>query len=705
MISGFESDIAILLLAVAILFSFGLGWWTYRDQAGVKSHFRYLMMGLRGASILLLIVLLFNPVLERRESRLLKQQIAVLIDNSRSMAIEKGNWNGTESMDGILDVLQLSDTSRVRYKTFGFDRDLFPSKVDSLDYNGSVTDINRSLQSLGREDASFNAVILVTDGIFNRGLDPTTTALRMGMPFFTIAAGDSGSHRDLVVRNVFYNPSAFTNTIIPVNVEILNDGFPNRSFEIQVYVDGILAETRTVFTTSERSVHQEEFELQFSEEGTKTVRVHVPELEGEWTDANNTYTFTIDVKDDQIRVMHLAFEMHPDVGALRHLLATDESIIPDYRTWISGSRFVEGSLPVTADTLDLVILHGFPHGSVPNDLASDIREFITGANVMFITLPGSRLDRLGPLSGNIQPIQTVNRQAFSGILPEVSDRERDHTILDLNIPQFSRAPELSGPFGGQQPSPNARVLLQANYRGSSTGIPFLAISETGNQRFSQINAHNWFRWKQSTQAEFREFYSELFNNVIKWTSSDPDSPILDLQPARQQFTEGDAIVFRAAVRTETGAPDTEARVELRIEGGDAEPGNYTMRNIGAGRFTLETRDLPAGSYSYTGTAYRGNTLLETVSGSFTVTESILEYLDTQRRDDLLRFIATESGGAYFAHENLDGFRERLAADGFLDYQTETYLTLLRFHQHYWWFMIVLMLLTTEWIFRKRFDLA
>lgn len=704
MLSGFETDTAILLLIAGILFSFAIAWWTYSSDTRLPTPARWLNISLRGLAFLILIMLLFNPSINLEDSRDLKQRIAVLIDNSRSVTIEKGEWQGLESMNDVVQALNLSDTTAVRYSIFGFDRDLFASPIDSLDFDGSVTDINSTLRSLNRESTDLDAVIMVTDGIFNRGLDPTSTAIRMGVPFYNIAIGDTTRLRDVLVRNVFYNSDAFTNTIIPIQAEILIDGFPNRTVDVRLIADGELVETKQIRSDESRSVHNLDFELMFETEGTKSVRIEIPELGEEWTTLNNTYSFSLNIRDERIRILHLAFEVHPDVGALRNLLATDESIVLNQISWAGRDRFVNGPLPTDADTLDVIILHGYPPSGLSSSIRQQVASLVSGQNVVALSLPLTNQQQLSSDLANTPPLRVTGPVQTAPVLPSLNDAERDNAILDLEIPNFTRAPDLTGSLRNMRGSGNARVLLYNSFRGEATDVPAVAISEIGNTRFAQVSSWNWFRWQQSTQPEIRSFYRGFFNNLVKWTSADSDDPILNVETTRNQYEEGDAVVFRGNVRTEAGQPDTQARVEIEITGPDMES-MFTMQHQGSGRFGLDIGTLPAGTYTYNATSFRGGTQTGEQQGSFTVNESILEFMDTIRRDQLLRFIAEESGGAFFSFEQTFDLRTRLQNDGLLGFRTETFVTVKRIHHQIWWFIAVLLLLTTEWIVRKKYDMV
>ncbi|AXJ00887.1 hypothetical protein CYPRO_1636 [Cyclonatronum proteinivorum] len=703
MISGFDSDLAILLLALAILFSAAAGWWTYSGNTQLPAGARWTATTLRASALFLLLLLLFNPVYEFTDEREHKQEIAVMLDNSRSVTIEKGDWQGEENFWQVVDQLGLADTSTIRFNTFGFDADLFESDPQELPLTGSVTDINRSLNSLNQASGEMDALILVTDGIFNRGLDPTRAAERLDVPVFTVAIGDTSQVRDVLVRNVIYNSTAFVNATGLIRAEVLNDGFPDRSIEVRLFRNNQLAEVQTIQTTEARSAHQVDFEVDFDEEGTERFRIEIPELEGEWTAANNSYAFTVDVQDDQLRILHLAFEVHPDVGALRQLLVTDESIQSSYMTWTGGSGFVGGSgaLPANADTLDLIILHGFPHRQLPNSLREKVMSLASQTNVLFFTLPGTDLENMTAATNNLAPIRRQGNTPIGTISPSVNPAEQDHPIFDFQLPlNLTRGPELRGPVRNYNSAAAARDLLLTNFRNDTTGAPLLSIQQLGNYRVGMVNAWNWFRWQQSTQSEYRDFRAELKNNLIKWASTGVSEGLLEFAPSRNSFDEGEAITFRAAVVTETGLPDNEASVQVSLSSDQIETQSFIMRSIGSGRFRLETRPLPAGTYTYEATALRGTRELDQVQGSFTVNESILELTDTIRRDELLRFIAESTGGAFVTHEQAAQIPNLLRDKGFGTFRTETFTVATRAHHSYWWFLLVILLIGCEWTIRK-----
>lgn len=711
MISGFDSDIAILLLAAAIIASLAVSWWTYAGNTRLPEGVRWALTGVRALALIILAILLFDPVYEYEEERRIKRNIAVLLDNSQSMTIEKGDWQGEASYRETVDALGLDDTTAVSYNIYGFGRALFETRPDSLPLDGGVTDIDQAFTQLYQQDAGPDAIILLSDGIFNRGLDPTRAAERFGRPVFTIAGGDTSAVQDVLVRNVFYNATAYTNSTGQIRAETLNDGFAGRSIEVQLYRNDTLAGVQTIQTTEARSVHDLEFEVDFEEEGSERFRIEIPEIEDEWNTSNNSYSFTIDVQDDQLRVLHLAFEIHPDVRALRNLMATDESIMAAHQNWLGRRGFSGGALTTRPDTLDLVVLHGYPHRSMPPVLREEINTLVRDNNILLLSLPGTDLEQQADALDNITPIRQRASSPAGEVRPVVNEGAENHAVLEIeNRPDLDRGPALQGPIRNFTPAGGAQSLLDVQYRGERTDGSLLAVQQLGSSRVAQVNAHRWYQWRQSAREEERRFYGELFNNLVKWTAAGVSDGRLEVAPTRSSFDEGEPVSFRGSLRGETGQPQTDGRISVRIsrqgEGEeDFSPQDFVMQHLGGGRYALEASALPAGTYRYEAVASRRGDEVARQQGSFSVNESVLEFTDSIRQDALLRFMAETTEGRFFTYDEAAQLREELEARGLLEDRRERFENARRAHHSYWWFLLVFALVGIEWTTRKYYDIA
>ena len=701
---GFQHSIPTIWIVILIAAVLAVSFWTYHRAEGLTAAWRWMFIGIRSLAFLILLLILLNPVISLNEQITAPVRLALLFDNSQSTSIEKGSYAGEERYREVMDMLSpdpVGDLEHLVLETYGFDSELFISdSPDELTLDGTRTNIDRALTDFMDILDRHEAVILVTDGIVTTGRDPSATASRMPVPIYTIAIGDTSRQQDIIVQRVAHNPTASLNSSVTVEASILNDGFPNRDIPVQLRHNGEVVGEQVIRSSEARSVQQVSFEIQLEEEGLQQFQIHVPEVPGEWTTDNNTRWFSIDVRDDRLRVLHISYEIHPDARDLRGFLREDKLIALENRTWISGDRYVEGELPDRPDTLDLVILHGFPHIDLEEAHASVVADRFS-ENALFITgSAGQDLSRLASLFSGQLPTRFQSGFRWQDVQFHLPSDQSDHAVLDFDIPEELRMPLIRGGIRDAGTATNATALLQTAYRGNLTQVPILAVRTTGNRNISHLNAYNTYLWSLSTREENRIFWHTLLNNIIKWTAARPDEQLLDLVPAEPVFQIGEPIFFTGFLRNEAGEPEENAVIDMEVESTDIDLRRYVMSNEGGGRYQLEIGNLPEGSYQFTGTATRGEREIDSRSGSFSVGGVNREFLNTFRDDELLRFMAQTSGGRFLSHDQAGDLFDLLRSDISFEQRIETTSVSLALHRNPFWFLLVILLLTLEWGLRK-----
>ncbi|MFO8028265.1 MAG: hypothetical protein R6U28_00215 [Cyclonatronaceae bacterium] len=701
---GFQSALPVFWVFILLAGALFLSWWTYRRIEGLSRPWRWTLTGLRAAAFLLLLALLLNPVLTMHEDLKIPVRIALMLDNSQSTTIEKGDYDGEPYYRDLMDRLtpeRSGEYEHLELALYGFDDKLIPADSPSeLNLDGTRTDIDQALADFMDLEDRHDALILVTDGIATSGRDPSATASRVPVPVYTIGIGDTTRQNDLVVQRVMHNPTASLNSTMRVQASILNDGFPDQDIPVQLLRDGDVLEEKTIRSSEGRSVQQVAFELGLDEEGVQQYQIHVPQIPGEWTTENNTRWFSVDVRDDRIRILHLAYEMHPDTRAIRQYLQEDRQIFMENRTWIRDDRYVEGSLPDRPDTLDLVIFHGFPHRDLDGSHARQVAERFTENALFIISTPGQDISRLSALFQGQLPIRYQSGYSWQDVQVWLSESQINHAILDFGMPEELRMPTVRGGIRDANGAQGANVLLYTAYRGSPTRTPFLAVQTAGGRNIAHLNGFHFYRWALNTRQDSQDFWYNLLNNTVKWTASGPDEELLDLRPAAPVFQLGEPVLINGFLRDETGEPEENAVIDITVESEDLEDRSYVMSNEGEGRYEVEVGNLPQGSYVFTGTASRRDREVDSRSGQFTVGGINRELFSTIRNDELLTFIAAASGGHYLTHDQTDELFDHLRDDIGLEQRLETTTETVALHRHPFWFILLVILLTFEWAIRK-----
>ncbi len=696
---GFETPISLWIVLIVLAVAIALSIWSYQ-QIRVTTFQKVSLITLRILAFLALLLVLLNPVVQRIGTEVVRNRLPVLFDNSLSAGISVGDYAGAESYALARSVLSGIDTSTVQLLPFSFAGEIIPVHMDSLDLSGRETDIAKALGTISELERDASAIILFTDGQYNAGRDPRFVVDRMSQPIFVIGIGDSTRTRDVLIQNVVHPDIAYKDTRVPIEIMVANDGFTGQATTVSLKSGDRVLDSKPVIFRSVRSVQAVTFELPVDIEGLRQYEAVVEPLSDEWTNRNNRVTFSIDVLDNRLRILLLSFEVHPDVKVVQSILEMDESIFSRSLTWIGGDRFINGPLPTTSDTLDLIFLYGFPHYGIPQRLLDQVGALISGTSYVLAASPlFDPVLAMRRLEGSIPlALPPVNSPFEIGITLNLASRE--HPVLNFEHPEYERAPRLFAHIRNLRPSPGAEVLMTANFRGASVDAPLLAVRTVGSRRAAVLNLFGYYVWNLNSNPIIRNGIQDLIRNLILWTASQPDDRRLVINPVRRSFDSVDPVLINAFLKDESGlqVSDGTVNMELRREGGETT--SYSLNNDGLGKYSIDVGQLPEGLYSFKADAFRGSREIDRRTGQFSVSENVVEYTNTQRNDPLLRDLASSSGGAYLSWNqasellreletlNLKSPGERQVAFDWYPYR------------RIGWFLLALAFLTTEWALRK-----
>jgi len=697
---GFQSGIPIGVYAILLVISIGLAWWAYKDIRSINPWFRFSLITLRSIAFLILIALLINPFFKVENSHLVKPHIQVLLDNTRSVSIQKGNYNGVDSYRKVLDGLNLSDSSDVSYSFHALGSNIQPVRPGTLTYDQSETNLYNAIALLNKQSENTDAAILISDGIYTTGRDPSYLAGQLSMPVFTVGVGDTSEVKDLIVKNVVTNKVGYTRTEHPVEVTVLNDGFMNHEFQVQIRSAGEIIESQNVKPEESKSTQTLNFKIPLKKEGLRQFEVFIPKQQDEWTDANNSKPFSIDVRNNRQRILHLAFDIHPDVKTVRSILESDQNIQLSHRTWMGQDHFLEGPLPSSSDTLDLIILQGFPQPSIPQSIKTKVAHLIKDQAVVFIATPLTRFSSAGQDIRSLYPIGITGSVTPLQVNVEPAVDQKDHPIMELPEVQYDRMPLLEAPVRNVGLNPGSETLFKANYRGTETNAPLVAVEQIGNHRRAQINAFGFYKLQLSSNQPVHQFIDKLIYNIATWTATKPDNSLLKIEPSQKSFNGNDVVQLNAFLKNESGQQESNASVNVSISGPDMDSRLYSMSNNGNGQYNLRIGTLPKGVYHFEATAQKGDRTIDTHEGEFSVSGTNVEFVNTTRNDALLSRIALSSGGEYYNYQNASNLMQDLNSRGLLNQQKEIDSELFYPYQHAFWFVMVIILLASEWFLRK-----
>lgn len=696
---GFQNSIPAYLVIVLVFSLIGVAFLSYQKRKSIPAYSRIGLITLRSVSLLIVLLLFLNPYFFSSSIEEKKPRLLLLFDNSESVSLSKGDYEGSKSYLEIIEKLNLKNNSGIDFEYFTIGNSSAQiNNLDSLSLLESETNFALALSQLQELEENFDGSIIFSDGIITFGRNPIIQASNLSIPLYTIALGDTTKLKDVILSNVVTNPLGLTNTTQTIMVEVSQNSYLNTPLTLELLnSDKEVLDLKEIIFSENEEIISTSFEVNLKESGLQQFTVRVEEKPEEWTIENNYKTFSIDVTDSKIRVLHLAFEIHPDVKLVRSILSEDINVELNTLTWLGNSRFIETEIPVVEE-MDLVIIHGSPN----SEFISPVTQSFATIPTVFFQLPKNRVEKPSGFNG-ISFLKSDGTQLFNLDVSPTSEGA-NHPIMELSEVNYQSLAPLVSSLRSTSVDPSSESLINSRFQGIDTPNSVLSVIERDGIRRVNIAAWNWFKMYQSPNNSERAFVTELFTNIVTWASNDPDERRLKISTSKPVFGISDEVILNGALNNESGESENSATIELTLSKENEESKAYNMTNLGNGSYQLKTKSLGSGLYSFEATARKNGREIDTQSGEFLIEDSNSELINTIRNDELLRSLSIESGGAFFEFNNLETFWETLNTDGVLS-QKEELVETYTFPVRSWvWFAILLVLLISEWLFRKRYSL-
>jgi hypothetical protein len=697
---GLSPVIPVTLIILVALLSIFIAWWSYQYLQSISSVKKVALILLRASSLLILLTLLLNPFYSSGSEEDQKPKIAVYLDNSQSTTVTRGSYEGIEEYQGTLARFRANELESYDYDYYLFDGEINAS--DQLTGDGFRTDLFEVLNTIRENETEYSASVIFSDGIVTMGRDPVFAAQNISTPVITIPVGDTTSVRDIAVADVNVPQTVYTQTTQTFTAEIQQRGFEGEEVSVQLIRDGVVEATRNIRFSETQSSRSVEFEQTFREPGFVEYEVFIAPRDEEFTEQNNRYGFTVDVLEEKTRILSIAFEVHPDVGAIRNVIATDQQneLIPS--TYLRADTYAETDPMTIEDEIDLLVLHGLP------PVNSNAFQWVQNQNkpTLFFTTPTSferlmnnrSLDLVGYRLQDFRSTVTVRLSPFQSTI--------SHPLLEMQLPPFRRMPSLESRVSNYRISAIAERLIEAQPLRMDTRIPVLIAESTGSQRKASVNAYGWYKFQQSTDDGVRQFYRSMMTNLISWASTPPDREMLEIEPVQPVFSENEEVRLRATLRNERGEPEPDAVIEVELSGEESagQERVFRMTHRNNELYEVQIGTYPQGVYRIQATATKEGRTLGSASTRVEVSQSSEEFLDTRRNDALLRQIAQMTRGYFAENSNMESVSSFLQE---LDLRSSVLSSPDNVNYIYRsaiWFFVVLLLLAAEWILRRTVSL-
>jgi len=707
------------------------------------SQWRKLLF-LRIVAIGLVILLLFRPTVTYHGHSLEKPSVVFLLDTSASMSIAD-DASGISRFDQARARLekwceQLQDDFRLHLVEFSDQAAPVetPAHLAALAPQGKSTSLSTALVAAGQQapKAEVAAVFLLSDGIHNSARSPLEVAGKLGMMIHTVGVGASLrnnlAYRDIQVTGVDCPDRLMVNNKAKITGLVEGIGLAGRVIKVVLEEDDKKIDEQELALDDAEGPQKVEFEFRPTVKGRHTYTVRCPAIPEEKITENNRRFALALVVEPGIRVLYIEGTLRGEYGAIvDRFLSKDPDLEfcaliqtrPNVflkRTNMEG--FELKAIPSDAETLnkfDVFIIGDLDSSYVkPQQQELIVQRVRNGAGLLML----GGYHALGPGGyagtplGEALPVVVGGReigQVNEPFLPVLTPEGVRHPIF-ANIagffptrggpPKDAGLPELDGCTRIQSARPGATVL--AVHPSEANPMPVLAVQPLDKGRTAVFCGDTTRKWQQGPRALDQESpFLRFWGQMVRWLAGRAAAVEAKASVAsstdKASYEPEEPVRISAVVRDDKGEGTAEAQVMAKI----ATPG-------GPEQVPLTVVPGPAGHYG--GTLQpklpgRYEIVVESRLGPLTVAAEKLvievgrpnlEFEKLDLDEKLLAQIASDSGGRYRHLSVADSLIEQLDRTQ----QEKQVLAEWRLYDPPWFWAIFVLVLTVEWVLRRRYQL-
>lgn len=670
----------ILLIAV-ISFVIAYFQYQFKIKNSVFSKVTKLVLTILRFCLLFIIgILLLNFYSKFFKNEYIKPVLLVAVDNSQSMIKAKDSLEVKKFLSQQFPemIQQLQNNFDVQIMTFG-EKILFQ---DSFSFNEAKTNPENIFfepqQVIGNKP--INAMLLISDGIFNEGVHPIAETDNVTYPVYVLATGDTNTYKDVFVKKILCNKNVFIGNDFITEVLIQSSAISNEKVKVKISEsNNILAEKEIIINSDKNSLESIQFQLHAQTGGYHTYKVQVSVVKDEVNIHNNTAYFVVNVIENKTKILFLYSAPHPDISAIRQVLNTS----PQYEIEVASDDIFTKEI----SKYDVVVYHS------PNSNSNTFQKCLNSGTPMFILNPSLNIiqnkllvvKQFVPQYNEIETFVNTGFSAFS-ITDEYSQIQNDLPII-------------LAPYGNYAPAGESQILYYQKINNVLTDLPLLYFTQTSFGKYAVFLGDGLWRWKMANYQikQNTQWFEHLMTQIIRYLSVKRDKNPFKVYVPATTF-ENEPLQITAELLNESMQLITEPDVFIQLYDENNHEYKYVF-NKSTSNYFLNAGVLPAGEYKYKAyTQYKGKDYAQT--GKIHIVPQSIEKNNLVAQHHLLKLLAQKTSGQFFNLKDADKIAESITKDENIKtivIQNETFQYWI---DNQWWFIIIVCLAIAEWTIRR-----
>lgn len=668
----------------------------------ISASAKAVIIFLRTMSLLLILWMIFEPVITFNYKRNVEPELGIFIDNSESVTY-KDSLDRREKILRTVEHLKNETQHPVNVRVFSSVVKQSPDNPDSIIFNGSATNFSSVISYLNDSSKSAAAAVIISDGIMTDGSNPVYAAEKLQIPVFTLGTGDTASRRDISLKKITANEYTYLNKQTPVAVSVFNSGFSGITVSATLKDENKTVANKIV-QLSETGTNNIVFDYTPAETGERKLSISLSPVEGEESRSNNAGIFYMNVLNDKLKIAMIAGSPSADLSIITSAVQEDKNNKVITSAEISGSKsYTDPGQKDPIDSSDVLFLINFPSATTPQSAIDRVMDAVTRKNKPFFILV-TQLTDLNKLR-NMEKVLPFSVNKISGDILQVQPEGLNpafHSVFSISgaEKEIGNLPPVSRNSSEFIPKPESVTLIKSKSNNIPLNIPLIILRSLGNSRSFAFLAGDIWKWKLQTAESKSVFFDNLLNGIIKWLNASSKQKQFIVNTKKKTYAAEEQIEFTAQLYDQTFTPVDTANVMLSLANGE-EKLSMPMTPTGSGIYTATFRPVQKGDYNYSATADINGFTLSTGGSKFNIGDIDIEIQNTRMDSDLLKQLATATGGAYADIDNYDAVKKQIAS--VLNNSSKDIKSSAEFKMwsSEWILILILCLFAVEWFLRKR----
>jgi len=680
-----------LALTGCLLAGVSMAWLLYGRPDGLTRPLKMALAGTRAVTISLILWLVFSPLIKQIGYTLEKPIIIIAQDNSESIgAVIPAGFDSVKYKNGIQQLgNDLSAKYDVRLYHFG---DRVGSGLD-FSYKGKLTNASALVNQLTDQllNRNVGAVILATDGIFNKGGNPAGDLATLNAPVYTIALGDTVPKKDLLIADVNGNDLVYLDNDFKLDIQLQAYQSNREETKLIIAEDGKTIHEQLLRINSDQFSKNIQVSLKASRLGAHQYVVSLMPLKNEVFLKNNSRKVIVEVIDDRQKILIAAAGPHPDLTAIKGALSLNKH-------YDVSLQMQEQLSAVELKGYGLVILYQLPAQQYDSRVFLE-KVRLSKTPLWYILGAQSNISQFNLAQSNVGLTENSGTLIYN-----YSDVNTSFSAFDLDpasrkvIQDFD---PLQAPSGQLRISGDAQVVLNQRKGKSKTVVPQLFFMNADGRKTGYLIGEGLWKWKFS-EARVNEnvpVFNSVVGKIVQYLSVKDDQRKFVVRPSKQIFDENEHVLINATLYNDSYVPVNSADVNIQLRDEKDKAYNFSFSKFESA-YQLDAGILSAGNYRYTANV-NFNGKKYGAKGSFFINALTAEFQQTIANHQLLYQLSAQTNGKMYYPSQLQQLKEHLVANKemkTLSYEDRKYEELINFK---WLLGLILILLSIEWVMRKR----